>query len=180
VRLAQSNITPTFNEVVPVVTKRGLLTEDDEGQRKARHRSSHTGELTNLPSLNRLDITRIWWIKPWHYRIKNVLWHECIEFNRVVVYSWHQWFNQKRIQAYMGYYVASKLRFFTPGLIHWISSRDGCYLVMGCLPLNITNIYFIFREWVHQYNGHGRGAIDLVYHGSPLLGHRQACMDQRQ
>jgi hypothetical protein len=74
-----------------------------------------------------------------------------------------------------GYYVASKLRFFTPGPSHRISSRDGCYLAMGCLPLNITNINFILREWVHQYNGHGR-----VYHGSPLLGHRQACMDQRQ
>jgi hypothetical protein len=61
-----------------------------------------------------------------------------------------------------------------------MSSRDGCYLAMGCLPLNITNRYFILRQWVHQYNGHGRGAIDLVYHGSPLLGHRQACMDQRQ
>jgi hypothetical protein len=79
-----------------------------------------------------------------------------------------------------GYYVASKPRFFTPGPIHRISSRDGCYLAMGCLPLNITNIYFILREGVHQYNGRGRGAIDLVYHGSPLLGHRQACMDQRQ
>jgi hypothetical protein len=38
-----------------------------------------------------------------------------------------------------------KLRFFTPGPIHRISSRDGCYLAMGCLPLNITNIYFILR-----------------------------------
>jgi hypothetical protein len=47
------------------------------------------------------------------------------------------------IQAHLGYYVASKLRFFTPGPIHRISSRDGCYLAMGCLPLNITNIYFI-------------------------------------
>jgi hypothetical protein len=87
----------------------------------------------------------------------------------------HDWLY---IQAYLGYYVASKLCFFTPGLIHRISSRDGCYLAMGCLPLNITNRYFILREWVHQYNGHGRGAIDLVYHGSTLLGHRQACMDQ--
>jgi hypothetical protein len=76
------------------------------------------------------------------------------------------------IQAYLGNYVALKLRFFTPGPIHRISSRDGCYLAMGCLPLNITNSYFILREWVHRYNGHGRGAIDLVYHGSPLLGHR--------
>jgi hypothetical protein len=84
------------------------------------------------------------------------------------------------VVAYLGYYVALKLRFFTPGPNHRISSRDGCYVAMGCLPLNITNIYFILREWVHQYNGHGRGAIELVYHGSPLLGHRQACMDQRQ
>jgi hypothetical protein len=83
------------------------------------------------------------------------------------------------IQAYLGYYVASKLRFFTPGPIHRISSRDGCYLAMGCLPLNITHRYFILREWVHQYNGHGRALIGLVYHGSPLLGHRQACMDQK-
>jgi hypothetical protein len=44
----------------------------------------------------------------------------------------------KCIQAYLGYYVASKLRgFFTPGPIHRISSRDGCYLAMGCLPLDI-------------------------------------------
>jgi hypothetical protein len=48
---------------------------------------------------------------------------------------------------------------------------------MGCLPLNITNRYFILREWVHQYNDRGCGAIDLVY---PLLGRRQACMDERQ
>jgi hypothetical protein len=27
---------------------------------------------------------------------------------------------------------------------------------------------------MHQYNGRGRGTIDLVYHGSPLLGQRQA------
>jgi hypothetical protein len=74
------------------------------------------------------------------------------------------------IQAYLGYYVASKLRFSTPGPIHRISSWDGCCLAMGCLPLNITNIYFILREWVHQYNGRGRGAIDLVYHGSPFFG----------
>jgi hypothetical protein len=39
------------------------------------------------------------------------------------------------IQAYLGYYVASKLR---------------CYLAMRCLPLYITNIYFILREWVHH------------------------------
>jgi hypothetical protein len=39
-------------------------------------------------------------------------------------------------------YVASKLRFFTPGPIHRISSRDGCYLAMGCLPLNIYIFYF--------------------------------------
>jgi hypothetical protein len=45
-----------------------------------------------------------------------------------------------------GYYVASKLRFFTTDPIHRISSRDGCYLAMGCLPLNITNRYFILRE----------------------------------
>jgi hypothetical protein len=42
------------------------------------------------------------------------------------------------------------MRFFTPGPIHRISSRDGCYLAMGCRPLNITNIYFILREWVHH------------------------------
>jgi hypothetical protein len=63
--------------------------------------------------------------------------------------------------------VASKLRFFTPGPIQGISS------------LNITKRYFILRERVHQYNGRGRGAID-PYHGSPLLGYRQACMDQRR
>jgi hypothetical protein len=34
------------------------------------------------------------------------------------------------IQACLGYYDASKLRFFTPGPIHRISSRDGCYLAM--------------------------------------------------
>jgi hypothetical protein len=33
------------------------------------------------------------------------------------------------IPAYLGYYVASKLRFFTPGPIHRISSRDGGYIV---------------------------------------------------
>jgi hypothetical protein len=38
----------------------------------------------------------------------------------------------------------------TPGPIHRISSRDGCYLAMGCLPLNITNRYFSLTEWVHQ------------------------------
>jgi hypothetical protein len=86
------------------------------------------------------------------------------------------------IQAYLGYYVASKLHFFTPGPIQGISCRGGYYLAVRCLPLNITNIYFILREWVHQYNGRGWGAIDLVYHGSPLLGlgQRQACMDQWQ
>jgi hypothetical protein len=83
-------------------------------------------------------------------------------------------------QAYLGYYVASKLRFFTPGTIQGISCRGGYYLAVRCLPLNITRRYFILREWVHQYNGRGRGAIDLVYHGSPLLGQRQAYMDQRQ
>jgi hypothetical protein len=72
-------------------------------------------------------------------------------------------FRENSIQAYLGYYVALKLRFFTPGPIGHhlgtaVSSRDGCYLAMGCLPLNITNSYFILREWVHQYNGHGRGA----------------------
>jgi hypothetical protein len=57
------------------------------------------------------------------------------------------------IQAYLEYYVALKLHFFTPGPIHRISSRDGCYLAMGCLPLNITNSYFILRElkaWTFQ------------------------------
>jgi hypothetical protein len=29
------------------------------------------------------------------------------------------------IQAYLGYYVTSKLGFFTPGLIQWISYREG-------------------------------------------------------
>jgi hypothetical protein len=79
------------------------------------------------------------------------------------IHTWlHQsWFAcfQTTIQAYLRYYVASKLRIFTPGPIHRISSRDGCYLAMGCLPLKITNIYFILREGVHQYNGRGRGAI---------------------
>jgi hypothetical protein len=84
------------------------------------------------------------------------------------------------IQAYLGYYVASKLRFFTPGPIQGISCRGSYYLAERCLLLNITNRYFILREWVHQYNGRGRGAIDLVYRGSPLLVQRQACMDQRQ
>jgi hypothetical protein len=83
------------------------------------------------------------------------------------------------IQAYLGYYVASKLRLFTPGPIQGISIRDGCYLAMGCLPLNIANRYFILREWIHQYNGRGRYRSGIS-HGCPSLGHRQACMDQRR
>jgi hypothetical protein len=82
--------------------------------------------------------------------------------------------------AYLGYYVALKPRLFTPGPIQGISSRGGCYLAVRSLPLNITYRYFILREWVHQDNGHGRGAIDLVYRGGPLLGHQQACKDQRR
>jgi hypothetical protein len=45
----------------------------------------------------------------------------------------------------------------TPGPIQGISSRDGCYLAMCCLPLNITNRYFILREWVHQLQRPGVG-----------------------
>jgi hypothetical protein len=53
--------------------------------------------------------------------------------------------NQVRIRSYVAsYYVALKLRFFTPGPIHRISSLDGCYLAMGCLPLNITNSYLFW------------------------------------
>jgi hypothetical protein len=34
---------------------------------------------------------------------------------------------------------------------------DGCYLAMHCLPLHITNRYFILREWVHQLQWPGAG-----------------------
>jgi hypothetical protein len=76
-----------------------------------------------------------------------------------------------RLTWALGYYVASKLPFFAPGQIQGISCRGGYYLAVRCLPLNITNRYFILREWVHQYNGRGvsasvqrprAGAIDLV------------------
>jgi hypothetical protein len=52
----------------------------------------------------------------------------------------------KIIQAYLGYYVASILRFFTPGPIQGISCRGGYYLAVRCLLLNITNGYFNLRE----------------------------------
>jgi hypothetical protein len=75
------------------------------------------------------------------------------------------------IQAYLGYYVALKLHFFTPGPIHGTSSRDGYYLAMRCLPLNITNRYFILRERVHQLQ---RPESRQYRRGSPLLRHLQA------
>jgi hypothetical protein len=43
-------------------------------------------------------------------------------------------------------------------------------LAMHCLPLKITNRYFIWRAWVHQYRGRYR---DLVYRGGPLV-HRRS------
>jgi hypothetical protein len=76
--------------------------------------------------------------------------------------------------------VASKLRSFTPGPIQGISYREGCYLAMCCLPLYISNIHFILREWVHQLQRPGRGGIDRVYHGSALLEHRLAGKDERR
>jgi hypothetical protein len=55
----------------------------------------------------------------------------------------------KNIQAYLGYYFTSIQAylgyyfFFTPDPIQGISSsRDGYYLAVHCLPLNITNRYF--------------------------------------
>jgi hypothetical protein len=45
----------------------------------------------------------------------------------------------------------------TPGPIQGISSQDGCNLAMHCLPLNITNRYFILRVGVHQLQRPGAG-----------------------
>jgi hypothetical protein len=60
------------------------------------------------------------------------------------------------------------------GPIRGISYREDCYLAMRCLPLYITNRYFILREWVHQLQRPGRGGIDRGNRRSALSGHRLA------
>jgi hypothetical protein len=79
------------------------------------------------------------------------------------------------MSSFQGYYVASKLRFLPQAQSKGYHLGGGYYLAVRCLPLNITNIYFILSEFT-RCNGRRRGSIDRVYHGSPLLGHRQACM----
>jgi hypothetical protein len=72
----------------------------------------------------------------------------------------HQGFSLKTIQAYLGYYCTS-LRNCAPlpqaQYMQGISSQDVCYLAVRCLPLNISNRYFILREWVHQLQRPGAG-----------------------
>jgi hypothetical protein len=81
------------------------------------------------------------------------------------------------IQTNLGYYiyVASKLRFYAPGPManprDIILERLLSTLTMRCLPLNITNRYFIFEGVSSSVQRPGAGSIDRVYRGSPLLGH---------
>jgi hypothetical protein len=86
----------------------------------------------------------------------------------------------------MGYYVASKLRSPTPGLIHGISYWEDCYLAMCVASRYIYYQIFYFDGPGCQfisYNGHagaGRGGIDRVYRGSALAGYRLPVKDQRR